>query len=379
MAHVALITSSYPDGASGQEAAGSFVEDFARELSLQVRVTVVAASSTDSVRTEENLTVRRFAVPRIPLSLLKPFRAADWMPILQTLKAGHNELAKLALADCPDHLLALWALPSGYWAETIAEQYGVHFSVWALGSDIWSLGKIPFVRGKLRRVIRRADFCFADGLRLANDVEALSGTTCQFLPSTRRLPEPAETSVSSSPPYNFAFLGRWHVNKGADLLLDALSLLDDKDWQKISEVRINGGGPLSDSVGDTVGRLKSAGRPVVLGGYLDKQQAADMIGWADYLMLPSRVESIPVIFSDAMQLDTPVVATPVGDLPRLYKKYAFGVIASATSASAFADALRSALNQEVAAFESAIQSAKADFDLSAIVTRYLAETGLQTA
>ena len=376
MLHVALVTSSYPDGAPGSEAAGSFVADFAQELSTRLRVTVLAASSAESVDGGGRITVRRFAVPRMPLSLLRPVNPFDWLPIIRTLECGRKALQSFAAADPPDHILALWAIPGGYWAESIARQQDLPFSVWALGSDIWGLGKIPLVRAKLRSILRRADYRFADGLQLAADVEAICGQSCEFMPSTRQLPRPANLDVAAAAPYKLAFLGRWHRNKGIDLLLDALRQLADEDWEKISEVRINGGGPLVETVNAAVKELSGRGRPVVLGGYLDKQQAADLIAWADYLLLPSRVESIPVIFSDALQLLTPIIASPVGDLPRLQEKFQSGIIASGTSALAFADALRSALNKPASSFQSKIEKARSEFDLASIVTQFLGQTGL---
>ena len=161
MPHVALITSSYPDGTPGSEAAGSFVADFARELSSHLRVTVLAASTSDSVTIDGDLTVCRFAVPRTPLSLLKPFNPLDWMSIIRTLKSGRTALGSTVETDRPDHIFALWALPGGYWADSVAKQHDVPFSVWSLGSDIWTLGKIPLVRAKLRSVLRRAKYRFA--------------------------------------------------------------------------------------------------------------------------------------------------------------------------------------------------------------------------
>jgi len=376
MPHVALITSSYPDGAPGSEAAGSFVADFARELSTRLRVTVLAASSAESISNEGPLAVRRFAVPKMPLSLLRPMHPGDWMPIIRTLKSGRKALQTFATADCPDHIFALWALPGGYWAEAIARQKELPFGIWALGSDIWGLGKIPLVRTKLRSILRRADYRYADGLQLAADVEDICGRHCEFLPSTRQLPRPDNLDVSAAAPYKLAFLGRWHVNKGIDLLLDALLQLRDSDWEKISEIRINGGGPLVESVSSAVQELSRQGRPVALGGYLDKQEAADLIAWTDYLLLPSRVESIPVIFSDAVQLLTPIVATPVGDLPRLLEKTRFGVVASEISAPAYADALRSALNEPASGFQPQIEKARPEFDLATIVSQFLDKTGL---
>ena len=74
MHHIALVTTSYPDGKPGTEAAGSFVADFAEELSRRVRVTVVAAGTEDEVSETGTLCMRRFAVPRLPLSLRKAAR-----------------------------------------------------------------------------------------------------------------------------------------------------------------------------------------------------------------------------------------------------------------------------------------------------------------
>ena len=99
------------------------------------------------------------------------------------------------------------------------------------------LGKIPLVRTKLRSVLRRADYRFADGVQLAADVEDICGRHCEFLPSSRQLPRPDNLDVSAAAPYKLAFLGRWHVHKGIDLLLDALLKLQDSDWEKISEIR----------------------------------------------------------------------------------------------------------------------------------------------
>jgi len=373
MSGVALITTSYPDNLRGAEAAGSFVEDFALELSNTVAVTVLAASIDDSVVRTGNLTVRRFAVPRLPLSQLKPQKPSDWPAVLKTLRAGRVALRRLMDDDRPDHILALWALPSGWWAESVGR--GVPFSTWALGSDIWSLGRIPLLRQMLKRVLGNADHRFADGIGLCADVERLCGKSCTFLPSTRRLPATNDSTVADRPPYKLAYLGRWHPNKGTDLLMQALEALDDDDWSKIDEVRIFGGGPLAEQVRAAADPLAEAGRPVTVGAYLDKREAAKLIAWADYVLLPSRIESIPVIFSDAMQLGTPLVATPVGDLPRLHERYEFGVLAGTASDGSFADAIRQAIRQDASAFGGGIERARLDFDLEIIAAQFLTGIG----
>jgi len=373
MPGIALITTSYPDNAPGTEAAGSFVEDFALELSNSLPVTVLAASREDAAENTTNLTVRRFAVPRLPLSLIKPQKPSHWPAVLATLQSGHAALGRLIEDDRPDHILALWALPSGWWAESAGR--GVPFSTWALGSDIWSLGRIPLIRGKLRSVLRNAHHRFADGLGLCNDVERLCGKPCTFLPSTRRLPAARDLAVAAQAPYKLAFLGRWHPNKGIDLLMHALEALDDDDWGRIGEVRIFGGGPLGAQIRAAVETLSAAGRPVSVGGYLDKSEAAELIAWADYLLLPSRIESIPVVFSDALQLGTPVVTTPVGDLPRLHERYDFGVLAGAASDTAYAEAIRQAIRQDASGFGNGVERARLDFDLATIAAQFLNDIG----
>ncbi len=157
--------------------------------------------------------------------------------------------------------------------------------------------------------------------------------------------------------------------------MDALQSLSDEDWNRIEEVRVYGGGPLANEMYEAEKALANAGRPVRIGGYLDKNEAASLIGWADYLLLPSRIESIPVIFSDAMQLGTPVVATPVGDLRSLYERFEYGVLAEAASESALQDAIQRALRISAADFVDGIRRANHEFDLAAIVGRFLGDIG----
>ena len=375
--HVVLVTTSYPESSSGSEAAGGFVADFAHQLAEHAKVTVVAATAGPaSVRTEGSLSVHRFSVKRWPLSLLRPHHPADWPSILATLRDGMRTVADVASADRPDYILALWALPSGYWAKAMLKRFGVPYGVWALGSDIWSLGRIPVLRSYLRSVLKKADRCYADGLRLAEEVTKLSGRSCDFMPSARRLPRDKTTGLASSAPYKLAFLGRWHRNKGVDIFLESLQRLSDEDWARISEVRVHGGGPLEPEVQLAVQELQALDHPITVGGYLDTAGATELIGWSDYLALPSRVESIPVIFSDAAQLGRPLIATPVGDLPGLYDKREFGILADDITVAAYTDALHKALHTTPTQYEARLAEFATEFDIVDVArdfSRYVEE------
>jgi glycosyltransferase involved in cell wall biosynthesis len=372
---IVLVTTSFPILGDGSEAAGSFVSDLAEELAkhLPVRVVAPGAHSTRE-HWADNVEVFRFAAPDKPLSTLKPWMPSDLLAIRRVLAAGEAATREAAGAGPTAHILALWALPSGHWARRISRETGVPYSVWTLGSDIWTLGRIPVVRGHLRRVLRDAHTCYSDGLKLADDTRRIGGREVEFLPSTRRIERTRTTPLKSAPPYRLLFLGRWHPNKGVDLLIDALKLLRDEDWQRIETVEICGGGPLEPLVKQGVADLLAAGRPIELRGYLDKAAAEEAILRADYLLIPSRIESIPVVFSDAMKLGCPVVATPVGDLDSLVTHYRCGEVATEVSRDAFAECLRRSLTADRRSLSPGIFEAAVRFSLDTLATRIQSST-----
>lgn len=358
-----LVTTSFPESHGGEEAAGGFVYDFAHALGRHAKVEVVAPGCRDGVEVDGGITVHRFRAPRLPLSLLKAGRPGDWPAILRTLTAGGQAVDRVAERLRPDHALGLWALPSGAWLRRAGTRLGVPYSLWALGSDIWSLGRVPLVRRMLASVLRGAEHRFADGVELSAAVQELCGAPCQFLPSSRRLPVTDPASPRDVVPVRLGYLGRWHENKGTDLLLDALWSLDDDAWARIESVRINGGGPLAPRVEQGVARLRDAGRPVELGGYLDSRGAADLLSWSDYLVIPSRIESVPVIFSDAMQARCPVISMPVGDLPQLINRYQVGVTAASVDAAALARAIAEATRRPASVHGDGLEEAARAFDV----------------
>ena len=368
--HLLLITTSYPDRGDGSEAAGAFVADLAEALVCHLPVRVVAPGIRAGPQgTRRGVSVRRFASPGRALSLLSPTRPSDWRAIAGTLRSLRAETLAAAADGRIAHSLALWVLPSGWAAAALAREHGVPYSVWALGSDIWSLGRMPGVRSVLRKVIRGASHRYADGLQLGGDAARIGGLPFEFLPSTRRIESRHEQLPAEAPPYRLLFLGRWHPNKGIDLLLDALAMLDDDAWARIAEVRIAGGGPMETLVHERVLALKTTGRPLRLDGFLDREQAMRALDEADVLLLPSRIESIPVVFSDAMKSGCVVVATPVGDLPRLFAEQRIGTIARGTAPAEIATAIESTLRTDLGQFAPGLREMSQRFDLDRVAAR----------
>lgn len=361
-----LVTTSFPIKGDGSEAAGSFVADLVEELAKHVPVRVVAPGpSAARQRWSGNIEVYRYAAPARPLSTLRPWHPGDLGWTARVLRGG-MAATRAATGDDASHVLALWGLPCGEWARRAAKERGIDYSVWMLGSDVWTLGRIPLLRGALRRVIRQAAHAYADGYQLAEDAHRIAGIPVRFLPSTRRIDANNPASPRDGGPYRLLFLGRWHPNKGVDLLLDALAMLRDDDWQLIESVQIQGGGPLDAVVRERASALKVLRRPIEVGRYLTKPEAEAAIAGADWVLIPSRVESIPVIFSDAVKLGRPVVVMPVGDLPALLGRNKIGVRADEVSSAAYSRAIKTALRLQASSHSSALRECAGDFDLGTI-------------
>lgn len=361
-----LVTTSFPIGSDGSEAAGSFVADLVTELAKGTRVKVVAPGKrTARELWSEHVEVYRFAAPSRPLSTLKPWRPKDVGWIVRVMHGG-LDATRCAATEGAAHILALWGLPCGEWARRAAKKCGIDYSVWLLGSDVWSLGRVPVLRGMLARVIRQARNAYADGYMLADDARQIGSRPVEFLPSTRRIDVTDPLPPRAQPPYRLLFLGRWHPNKGIDLLLDALESLSEADWRNIENFEIQGGGPLDSTVHERVAALRRASRPVTAGGFLAKADAEAAIERSDWLVIPSRIESIPVVFSDAMKLRRPVIATPVGDMGRLLSESKAGLVAQGATAYDVAATLRLALASNASEFAVQTEKLAAEFNLARI-------------
>lgn len=369
--HLVLVTSSFPIRGDGSEAAGSFVADLVAELAREVEVRVVAPGVVERrERWAHCIEIFRYAAPPRPLSTLRPWRPDELRWITRVWRGGQC-VTRAAVARGDAAVLALWGLPCGEWVRRVADERGTDYAVWLLGSDVWSLGRLPIARQMLARVIQKAERAYADGYKLAEDAQRISGTPVAFLPSARRIHLGDPPPPCSAPPYRLLFLGRWHPNKGIDLLLDALMMLCDEDWRRIKNIEIQGGGPLESLIHRRVAVLREAHRPLQIGCFLNKSEAEAAIARADWVLIPSRVESIPVVFSDAMKLGRPVVTMPVGDLERLVTGAGAGIVAAEVTSTALRDALRQALTSDARSVASGSTMLAQEFDPARIATKLL--------
>jgi len=374
--NIQVITSSYPaypDDPTGT--AGHFVRQFALELANRGhRVTVQPAGKKPSYEAENDISI----IPSpwlggdqelASMSLLSPF---NWLIFLHFFVNGIRTTLKLNREHSIERVLCAWAVPSGIFGLAGKLIQNIPYDVWALGSDIWKIRKIPFF-GKwiLKTVIKNADRVFADGLQLAEEVENLTGASCWFLCSSRKLPLPHEKMFTSEPGglTHLLFVGRYHPNKGPDLLIRAIACLPA---DVIATIRLDmfGFGPMREALMRLVADLGLKNR-VHVHGPLTAQEFSNYLDSASFLVIPSRIESIPVVFSDALQLGTPVIAMPVGDLGAIIRESGCGTVADEVSPEALATAIRKALTTERDSFLEGVDKVYERFNVEHAVSAWL--------
>jgi glycosyltransferase involved in cell wall biosynthesis len=321
---ICLITNRYP--AHPDDTASPFVRDF--HLGLKERGVGVSVFTPfyEAERNDYSDGVIRFRWQggTKVVGALNPFNPREASQILSFLRQGRRRLFEHLERTRPDRCLALWALPSGWLARQAKRQLGIPYSVWCLGSDIYVWAGKPFLGGITRRVLRGAEHLFADGFDLKEKVEELSGRSCSFLPSMRRLPRTSDQKVRLDPAkLNLLYLGRWEKKKGIDDLLKAVSLVKGK-LPSVS-LHVLGWGSFERKMRELIQQF-GLHHEVKIVGKVSTELVAGYIKAADCVVIPSKGDSIPLVFSEALQMGTPLIVTDVGDMGYLTKRFHLGKV-----------------------------------------------------
>jgi glycosyltransferase involved in cell wall biosynthesis len=137
-----------------------------------------------------------------------------------------------------------------------------------------------------------------------------------------------------------------------------------------AHLHIFGGGMLEEDVKTEMSK-NGVEDCITLHGYADSYTAVAFLKACDVLLIPSRIESIPIIFSDAVTCGIPMVATEVGDLGVLVRKHRIGEVVQPNSARMLAEGIRSVLAKGRSTFSAGALEASLHFDVRASAVNYL--------
>lgn len=131
-------------------------------------------------------------------------------------------------------------------------------------------------------------------------------------------------------------VGNLVVNKGHDLVIDALSLL--KPGFPDARLIVVGHGPELLRL-QSLAHKRGVAASVIFFGAVANEELAALYGAADALVLASSREGWPNVLLEAMACGTPVVATRVGGIPEMITCRQVGIMTDERSAAGLAKAL----------------------------------------
>lgn len=140
------------------------------------------------------------------------------------------------------------------------------------------------------------------------------------------------------------YLGRIEAAKGIDVLLDALAAAHQRGaaWRLVC-----GGVGEIEAAQRRCRELRLPETAVRFVGWADGDQKRQLLRNCDLLVLPSRIENMPVVVLEAFAYGKPVVATAVGGIPDLVSDGVDGFLVAAGDATALADRLVALHGQSV--------------------------------
>ncbi len=325
--NIGILTSSFPCHANDQ-AVAPFLPPFVAALQEHGVQTVVYTQDRLGPK-ERVVDAPVYWFPWGPgekaVARLQPYHPLHLWRIWRLLASGIRHLPAVLQAYQIDLCLAAWTIPSGYFAYWARQKLGVPYCTWALGSDIYQWARYPGLRQLIQRILRAADGLFADGFELKSRVEHLAQKPCQFLPSLRPFPPAMHVPALPLPPTqpHFLFIGRWERVKGLDVLITAMRLL--KEAKLPGHLHVLGKGSLKAFLYKQMQRYALTQHISVL------EDVSTAVLWAylrqcDCLVIPSRSDSIPLVFSEGLQAGIPMIVSAVGDLPALVRRYHLGYV-----------------------------------------------------
>ena len=168
----------------------------------------------------------------------------------------------------------------------------------------------------MKRIIGEARGVFADGFDLSKRVEERFRRDCFFLATTRTLKKIKLNEPNK--PFCFLFVGRLEKVKGLDLMLQSMARLIEEDLDV--HLTIVGKGRMEEWAKDFV-RQKRLEKRVSMVGNVSDPALASLYASANCVVIPSRSESIPLVFSEAIRFDKELIVTDVGDMGMLGRQY----------------------------------------------------------
>lgn len=318
-----ILTSSFPTGA-GDETCG-YIRDFARSLSLDFNVKVLAPADRNAKAWPEDLfTLSRSSSP-LP-RWLDPFQAsADFNSLrARNLSVKFASAVSFAaffkdaikLASHADVICSHWLVPSGLIGALLSRALNKPHVVVEHSGALHLLAQMRggarlarFIIGGCHRVITVSEDLKQKLLMLCPDASGKAEVIPMGIQATMQAG--IEKDTQSARAKTVLFIGRLTEVKGVDVLLKAMQEIDG------AQLLIAGDGEQRNALEELTRHLS------VNAKFLGQVEAASrdaLLAACDTVVIPSRVlpcgrtEGTPVVCLEAMAAGLPIIASSVGGL-----------------------------------------------------------------
>ncbi|MBT5874407.1 MAG: glycosyltransferase family 4 protein, partial [Candidatus Latescibacteria bacterium] len=132
-------------------------------------------------------------------------------------------------------------------------------------------------------------------------------------------------------------------------------------------------GPLESEIREQAAQGKLR-HHVTVYGFAEAEDVVAFCKACDALLIPSRQESMPIIYSDSVQCGCPIVATDVGDLGRFVREQKTGIVCPPEDPDALAEAIYAMVTSKSGprkAYAHALSEAAAIFDPAHNAARFV--------
>ncbi len=326
--NICIITHVFPEEPDDSKgSAGLFVYDFIKLLIKKGHHPIVITPVKINPSKFTDIKIQRFKYFSInkPLGHYCLYNPFDLYKLIVFFILGLFEVKKNLESQHIDRCLTFWAVPSGYFAMKIFLQKNIPFDVWCLGSDIYKYSTRPFIKKMILKTLIKAKIVMADGPDLKKRVELLTKNDCQLIYSSRILPD-IKMKASSKRKNNqtsFLYIGRMEKDKGIDILLKAAkSLINDSYMFRLD---IIGEGRMDKHLNQIL--IKNPELRSIITFHKSKtiEKILLKLIQSDFLIIPSRSDSIPMVLNEALKCSIPVLTSDLPDMNSLINKYKIGL------------------------------------------------------
>jgi len=325
---IGILTHNYPLQSFEKKDAGIFIYDFAHALAKKTGKVYIFCPNLIGKKekySETPVTWWRWAGEKAKLGSYKLYNPLTWWYFFDFFRQGRRAIAEFIKKNKIDFCLAMWAFPNGVFAWQAKKTLGIPYAVWTLGSDIFLYAKFPGIKQLVQKVLRAASLGYGGGYEIARRVQKISGRKCVYLPTATKVDAVRPKKVKLDPrEFNFMYLGRLESVKGPDVLLEAAHLLAKK--KRRWHLYMIGGGTMQATLEAKCKEYGLEDQMTIFGRVDDQGTVNGYLKYCDAVVIPSRFDSLSLVFSESLKMGTPMISSDFGDIPKFIRKYKLGLV-----------------------------------------------------